>query len=145
MVNNPVIVRLQASHTCSLEQRSERTIITNGPVYCLRSVQENLSSDRIFVLNPKADDDMLNGFSPPLKEDEFIPFIKSLTHQDRTSSERCKTVINRLIDCDGYSMRWNRYSRKRWQDSPYIYLKFGFAENNPKLLIISAHLSKFEN
>lgn len=145
MVNNPVIVRLQPPHTCSLEQRKSRQIITNGPIYCLKSVQENLSSDRIWVLNDKASKDMLNAFSPSLRDEEFIPFIKALTEDDRESSERCHTSINRPLDCDGYSMQWNRIACKRWQDASYIYLKFGFIENNPKLLIVSAHPSKLNN
>lgn len=145
MVNNSVIIRLQEPQMCSLEQQKDRTIITNGPVYCLESVQENLHIDRIFVINDKASDDMLSEFTPSLQDEEFIPYIKALTHEDRESSERCLTSQSTLVDCDGYAMKWNRFSRKRWQDAPFIYLKFGFSVDNPTLLIISIHPSKRKN
>lgn len=144
MVNNEDgKLRLQQPHLCDVVVEPDgRSIITNGPVYCLETAKKNYSDvSRIFVLNDSANADLSRKFSPKLEEHEIIPFINALTVGDRTSSERCKTSVKMMVDCDAYAMRWNRYSQKRWSDAPEIYVKFGFVEPNKKLLVISFHPS----
>ena len=138
MVNNPILRVLPAAD-CALTSRNDRILIGNGPVYCLSTVQAGLSLDTLFVLNDKANLDMALRFSPKLLDEHLIPFILALTPEDHVGSERCSTSIKRSIDCDAYAMKWNRYSQKRWNDAQSIYIKFGFIENNPKLLVISIH------
>jgi hypothetical protein len=138
MVNNPRL-RLLSAVDCALTSHKDRTLIENGPVYCLKTVQAGLSLDTLFVLNDKANSDMALKFSPKLLDEHLIPFILALTHTDHVGSERCATSIRKTIDCDAYSMPWNRYSQKRWSDAQSIYIKFGFIDNNPRLLVISIH------
>ena len=138
MVNNSRL-RLLYAPDCTLISHKGRTLIDNGPVYCLKTVQANVSVDTLFVLNDKANSDMALKFSPKLLDEHLIPFILALTPEDHVGSERCATTIKKTIDCDAYSMNWNRYSQKRWSDAQSIYIKFGFMENNPKLLVISIH------
>lgn len=156
MVNNPLLAkplplagqdatlqfRLLFSNDCDVSLRKGRLIIGNGPVYSLAVAQDILRNNPLFVINEKARDSMARDFSPELTDEGLTEFILNLVDTDFEGSERCETSIGRTVDCDGYAMQWNRFSKQRWSDAPWIYVKFGFIADRPKLLVISIHPSK---
>ncbi|MGK5034480.1 hypothetical protein [Janthinobacterium sp. LB3P118] len=142
MVNNNLL-RLLPSGTCVLENGNNgRILIGNGPVYCLRTAQSQLTLDNLRVLNVNALQHKELSFLPELSDEELLDFILALNPTDHVGSERCSTSINRVVDCDGYAMKWNRKLRQRWEHGAKIYVKFGYMENISKCLIISIHPSK---
>ena len=142
MVNNSKRIRLILSHECSIVvNKNGRSIITNGPVYCLETAKELLPTHQIRVVNDQADIDKAQRFFPELEDEELIPFIKALTPDDRQSSERCQTTNRRVLDCDGYAMPWNRAKSERWDQGSWIYLKFGYIDNITRTLVVSVHPS----
>ncbi len=142
MVNNGTQIRLVASQNCVIKvSKSGRSIITNGPVYCLNTAKMLLKTHAIRVINTQADLDKIREFSPELDDDELIPFIEALEPGDRQSSERCNTTIKRIVDCDGYAMPWNRAKKERWDQGMWIYLKFGYIDNITRTIVVSVHPS----
>lgn len=142
MVNNSLQIRIVSTLSCAITvNKKGRSIITNGPVYCLQTAKLLLPTHKIRVVNDQADLDKIHEFSPELEDDELIPFIDALTPSDRQSSERCQTSIGRTVDCDGYSMPWNRSKKERWDQGTWIYLKFGYIDNISKTIVVSVHPS----
>lgn len=142
MVNN-LVLRLIPTASCVIKQKPNgRLSITNGPIYCLRTAQSLITLGNLFVLNEKARQNKTADFMPELSDEELVEFVLALEPADHVESERCSTSINRTVDCDGYAMRWNRYTRKRWDNGASIYVKFGFVENITRFLVISIHPSK---
>lgn len=143
MVNNPP-VRLLVTGACNVVVRdSGRSIITNGPVYCLETAKKHLLEHGLRVVTDGANDDMCGEFAPELEDDELVAFISQLTPDDLVGSERCGTSIGRTLDCDAYAMKWNRNKRARWHHGLKIYVKFGFSDNSPFVLVVSIHPSKY--
>lgn len=134
-------LRLLKPVECLIVKKEDRSLISNGPIYSLAVAQSMLTLDTMFVLNDKANEAMSTEFTPELLDEDLLHFIMALVPTDRVNSERCETSIRRIIDCDSYAMKWNRFVRKRWNDAQKIYVKFGFIESNPKLLVISIHPS----
>lgn len=142
MVNNGPKLRLLSSAQCQITVSSKgRSLIVNGPVYCINAVKLLLPTYAIHVVNEQAMADMGGSFLPELQDEELIPFITELTANDRTGSERCSTSVGRTVDCDGYAIPWNRLTQKRWTNGSWIYLKFGYVDNISKVIVISVHPS----
>lgn len=126
-----------ACHVVSSTHGRQR--ITNGPVFCLATAKAHLASDGLIVVNETARDDQARGFDPQLDDGDIIAFINALVEDDWIESERCKTSVRMTLDCDAYAMRWNRHKRCRWEYAAKIYIKFGFADNIHRVLIVSIH------
>lgn len=137
-------MRILVTGACQLNQGGGGRIrILNGPVYCLETVKSNLREYGLFVINDQAQIHQGSNFSPELSDEELIKFILALELDDLIESERCSTSVGRTLDCDAYAMKWNRIKHSRWEHAAKIYVKFGFAENHPKVLVVSIHPSKY--
>lgn len=143
MVNNLPLRSLVHGACQVVIKQSGRLGIKNGPVYCLETAQKHLKDHGFFIINEKAQDAQLKEFIPELFDEELITFILALVNSDWVESERCDTTVGRTLDCDAYAMKWNRARRCRWEHAAKIYVKFGFADNHPKVLIVSIHPSKY--
>lgn len=140
MVNNqPHIIVSEVSRVTRFDLKSQRTYIDNGNIYDLAIVQTLVKQHGFFVVNEKADQDMKYEFNPDLSDVELGAFIGQLSASDYKKSERCKTSSKMVIDCDSYGMNWNRQKLARSQIGANIYIKFGFANNIPKCLVVSIH------
>lgn len=112
-----------------------------GPIYCLDQVKDAVRTHGVNVINDKASEDMVNEFTPPMEEVELCAFICALEDYHFHASEWCQTSVRMVIDCDSYSMKWDRYQLVEWEYGQEIYVKFGFREHHPVCIIVSAHPS----
>lgn len=142
MVNN--VLRILVVGTCVTNvNASGRTIISNGPIYELIEAQALLRANGLRVITDKGDLDQKTEFNPELNDDELKDFICELSVAEYQNSERCTTSGKMTIDCDAYAMKWDRLHHKRWEHGRKIYVKFGFANNNPRCLVVSIHPAKW--
>lgn len=142
MVNNQKHRRLVTGACITKGGAANRIKITNGPVYDLKEAQELLKVHGLRVVNDNAYRDQAE-FGHELTDEELTKFILALVENDRVESERCKTTANQTIDCDSYSMKWNRNRCCRWEHGAKLYVKFGFGLQNPLCLVLSIHPSKW--
>ena len=142
MVNNPKHRRLVSGSCTTKATNDGRTKVTNGPVYDLKEAQELLKAHGLRVVTESAGQDM-SDFQPELTDKELTNFILALDNDDYIDSERCKTSANQTVDCDSYTMKWNRHRHCRWEYGKKIYVKFGFGLQNPLCLVVSIHLAKW--
>jgi hypothetical protein len=141
MVNNQPH-RVLVAGACSCRSGAQGRIwIDNGPVYDLTLVQQLVKAHGVRVLNTKAQDDQKTKFTPSLSDSELADLIGSLTPDCFDRSERCSTSAKMQIDCDGYTIKWNRNTRNKWDHGPKYFVKFGFSNNGPGqlCLVISIH------
>jgi hypothetical protein len=141
MVNNDPLRILHADDCVIVVDSQDRQKIDNGPVYFLPEAQRVVKNLGIRIVTAKAADD---GFKFGLGATNLRPFIEALLDDYYKHSERCLTSaaltkIEWNLDCDGYSMKWNRTAKRNWSDGKEFYLKFGFSEHDPKCLIVSIH------
>lgn len=142
MVNNQKH-RLLVAGACSIRiGASGRIKITNGPVYDLKEVQQLLKVHGLRVINNDAHRDQQN-FYPELTDDELGKFILALIENDHLESERCRTSGGQRIDCDAYTMKWNRNRCCRWEYAAKLYVKFGFSHQDSRCLVLSIHPSQW--
>lgn len=148
MVNNPN-PRILDHGDCRIRRGAKnRKIITNGPIYKLEIAQlliKRHGVKGIRVVNVKAQQSMGNPreFDPPMLESELMALILTLREEDhREGSERCVTSEKTEVDCDEYRIRWNRARECESTNLNFgrlIYVKLGFADNDPTCLVISIH------
>lgn len=142
MVNNKAL-RLVSVDDCIIQRDSQdRKKITNGPVYDIVVAKTVIEGTDIRIVTTKAALDRWE--DDGLDDDQLRPFIEHLSAELRKHSERCLTSARITgmeweVDCDGFSMKWNRFFKQPWQDGKKYYLKFGFRDDNPDCLIVSVH------
>ncbi len=142
MVNNQKH-RLLVTGACNTRVRANgRTEITNGPVYDLKEAQKLLKVHGLRVINDNAHRDQQK-FNPELTDEELTKFILALFEDDHIESERCKTSVGQTLDCDAYTMKWNRNRCCRWEYGAKLYVKIGFRQDNDRCLVLSVHPSKW--
>ncbi len=115
-----------------------------GPLYHLAVVQELViaGGDQIFLATDQCEEDL------EVLEwdvDDAALLLRALTNDDYRNSEWCRGRASVVIDCDIYSMRYDHVDHCRGGlEHPEYYVKFGFRNNDPRLLIwlISCHLSR---
>ncbi len=142
MVNNQKHRRLVYGACVTKGAAGDRTKITNGPVYDLKEAQELLKAHGLRVVNESALQDQAD-FDPEMTDEELTKFILALVEDDRVESERCKTSASQIIDCDCYTMKWNRNRCCRWEHGAKLYVKFGFSLASPLCLVASIHPSRW--
>lgn len=148
MVNNPALRRLVVGqYDLSKATADGRQRVRNGPIFNLVAVKKLVRDNGVHVLNPNADATMSQDFSPELLTEEIEDIIvNGLRFDDAKShyveSEICK-ANGMPVDCDAYSIKWNRRKRTESNYSQAIYLKFGFKDNRPLCLIVRVHPSKY--
>ena len=142
MVNNQKH-RLLVSGACKTRGGvGGRIKITNGPVYDLKEAQLLLKAHGLRVINNDAHQDQQK-FNPELTDEELTKFILALVEDDHVESERCRTSVGQTLDCDAYTMKWNRNRCCRWEYGAKLFVKFGFSQQNDRCLVLSVHPSKW--
>ena len=143
MVNNQEHRKLASGACITREGLDGRIKIINGPVYDLSKAQQLLKTYGLRVVNEDAQEDQQD-LDPELSDEELTQFILALIEDDHVESERCRTSIGQTLDCDAYTMKWNRNRRRRWEYGAKLYVKFGFSEhNNLRCLVVSIHRSRW--
>ena len=132
--------RLLVTGECRIRpsQRGGERIL-NGPVYNLIESQRLLRDNGFRVINDEAIVAQRTKFVPELTDDELEAFFLALTEADFDGSERCRTSVNMTLDCDGYAMKWNRNTRRRWEHGAKYFLKYGFTVTGTRCVIVSIH------
>ena len=150
MVNNASLRRLVVGQYKLSKQSKDddRRRVRNGPIFELSVVKELVREHGVRILNTNAQRAMLTDFDPPLEDSEIQEIIvHALRHDDEKThyveAEVCK-ANGMVVDCDAYSIRWNRIRHKESNCSRAIYLKFGFKENRPICLIVRVHPDKYK-
>lgn len=138
MVNNPKLRLLDIYEEPLVIDDSNR-IISGGPVYNLDIVKGLIFKLGIFVINTDAKNDATNSFNPPMDESEIMALINELHNGLYNNSVWALTSANSKVQCDSYTIRWNRNRQKEWEHGNKLYIKFGFRPNSEKCLILSIH------
>lgn len=120
-----------------------RIKITNGPVYDLKEAQRLLKAHGLLVVNINAHQHQKQTFSPELTDKELTQFILALVEDDHRESERCETTVGQTLDCDAYTMKWNRNRCCRWEYATKLFVKFGFGQQDDRCLVVSIHPAKW--
>ena len=146
MVNNTAL-RLKQPDECTIVMVKGRRKITNGPVYYLPAAQGIAKTIGIQFVTEKAVSDK---WDYDMGEDSIVPFINALWEDLHRNSERCTTSQSLTpppweTDCDAYTMKWNNFAKKQWNDGKEYYIKFGFSDFSEKCLIVSIHPSENED
>lgn len=119
----------------------------DGPIYYLAVVQALVRerSDRIYAVTDGCEQDL------EILEwdaDDLAKVIGALLAQDYRNSEWCKGRGNMVIDADAYRIRYDNADQCRGDlRHPEYYLKFGFGNNDPRLIVclFSCHLARERN
>lgn len=114
-------------------------------MYDLARVQERLRQmgpEGIRVINEDAALDMAEAFDPPFTEDELLSLLLALLpEEDFVRSVWCRTGVGMVIDCDAYTVHYNRNRGCRWPPGRKVYVKFGFREPQLPCIVVSIHPS----
>lgn len=114
-----------------------------GPLYDLKIVQGLADGQRIYVATPDCDTELVENLEWDV--DDVAKLIVALQPRDYHASEWCKGINGIVIDADAYTVRYDHIEERRGDLShPIYYVKFGFRNNDPKLIILlfSCHLSR---
>lgn len=142
MVNNQKH-RLLVTGACKIRAGAGgRLKITNGTVYDLKEAQQLIRVHGLVVVNDSAHQAQQQ-FSPELTDEELTKFILALVGNDYVESERCKSTVGLTLDCDAYTMKWNRNRCCRWEYAAKLYVKFGFSYQDNRCLVLRIHPSKW--
>lgn len=147
MVNNPRLRKLVVAQYALRTRSDGRRYVDNGPIFDLNVIKQVVRENNVHVLNPNAEESMIHEFDPDLEPDEIRDII---VHGLRSDDEKDHYVESELckangmpVDCDAYSIRWNRTRRIESDYSRAIYLKFGFKDNIAPCLIVRVHYDKY--
>lgn len=140
MVNNPNLRTLVTGQYETVTSKKDGRIrVRNGPIYNLELAKKLLNEHGFIPVNENVETG-LSEFSPPWDESDIPLVINALRADLWIESEICRFTTRGIpVDCDAYRIRWNKFRRMEWQHASPAYIKFGFKENHPKCLIVSAH------
>lgn len=120
------------------EGHLERRI--DGPRYNLDEVKKLVASDdSMRFVTDRVEEDLI---ALAWDADDVASLIRELTPDDYHASEWAQLSHRLVIDADAYVIRYDHNELTRNQFMPSYYVKFGFANNNILLLLVSCHLER---
>lgn len=138
MVNNNQVRHVPEAECIIKVTSGGRRRIKNGPIYCLETAKDLLDALPLLVVNEKAKVSKAKRFTPEMTDDELTQLIYALDQEEHyVESERCDTTEKITLDCDAYTIYWNRYYKREDRNAAKVYIKFGFSQSDPTLMVVS--------
>jgi|JI6StandDraft_1071083.scaffolds.fasta_scaffold19473_2 hypothetical protein len=136
MVNNPN-PRLGPTLICPKPLTTQNKSLGHRRLYDLAVVKALIKIHSVVLINDDAQEDAEKQLN--MSPQEVGRFIEQLSPDNYVNSQWCKTSVNKTVDCDSYTMRYNINKQQPWDRGRSIYVKFGFLPNLPKCVVCSVH------